>query len=113
VGGDRVTGALYAIEIVAGFVIGFALAVWCSMSRNPFRAHLVSACVFAAVAGFLMVEGSLFGSLTNGACAAWCAYHAWRNRPRRKPRPARAAGVVRDLGHRLIVAPTEPAGSPP
>lgn len=35
--------------------------------------------------------------------AAWCAYHAWKRRKPRQRKPSKAAGRVRDLGHRLVV----------
>lgn len=51
-------------------------------------------------------------SISDGLTAAGWAYIAWRLwRDGRKRRPSRVAGVVRNLGHRLTVAPV-PAGSP-
>jgi hypothetical protein len=59
-----------------------------------------------------MVAGDTPAILVNGALAAFFAWELWRNRPRRKRKPSRVTGVVRDLGHRLTVAPV-PAGGPP
>lgn len=38
------------------------------------------------------------------------AWWLWRNRRRKDRKPSKVAGVVRDLGHRLTVAPV-PAGA--
>jgi hypothetical protein len=48
---------------------------------------------------------------TYDACAAGVfAWLAWRNRPRNKRLPEKVAGMVRNLGHRLVVVPAPATG---
>lgn len=51
-----------------------------------------------------LARGNLVISCGDGAIVALWLRWLWKRRPPRKRRPARVAGVVKDLGHRLIVS---------
>jgi len=57
---------------------------------------------FWAVVDLLATDKQLT-FVTEGAFAAWLAYHAWKRRKPRQRKPSKALGMVRDLGHRLVV----------
>jgi hypothetical protein len=42
--------------------------------------------------------------IANASFAGWFAYLAWKRRKPRQRKPSKVAGVVRDLGHRLVVS---------
>lgn len=41
--------------------------------------------------------------IVDGGFAGWFAYLAWKRRKPRHRKPSKVAGMVRDLGHRLVV----------
>ncbi|WP_088319886.1 hypothetical protein [Kineosporia sp. R_H_3] len=90
--------------------------------RNPDAADILVASIYAAFAVGNLVSGvhylltgqTLRAGLSAGMAGwmAYCAWEVWKNRKNRKRRGARVLAKVRDLGHRLVVAPVlAPAGA--
>jgi hypothetical protein len=85
------------------------LAYWLANRRQPLPSRFLAtwACFYAALTIWSLITGH--GPVTrimDGAFAAWCAYWAWKRRKPRQRKPSRVAGIVRDLGHRLVVSAT-------
>lgn len=82
-------------------------AAWAVVDRTkPFP--VADLCLIACIQGSAAVLGMFVGEFPPGiaACggfAAWAAYMAWKRRKPRQRRPSKVAGMVRDLGHRLVV----------
>jgi hypothetical protein len=83
--------------------------LWVALWTLDRVAHLdapvltVMALVDGTLAFALMSSDRIASTATCGGMAVWCAYHAWKRRKPRQRKPSRAAGMVRDLGHRLVV----------
>lgn len=61
-----------------------------------------------SIFGAASVVGAVTGDFPPGVFvaagfSAWCAYKAWKRRKPRQRKPSKVAGMVRDLGHRLVV----------
>lgn len=107
------------ITLIAGVAFQFAsfavsMRAWFPHDREAID---ISIDVSAAVAQVIFTIGILafteqqWLSVFSAGCAgyyAWCAWRTWRRR--RKGKPSRVLGVVRDLGHRLTVVPV-PGGA--
>jgi hypothetical protein len=81
--------------------------IWIVDQRRPYTVRFLAAYAgfYGAFAVVFTIAGGLStNTLTAGAFAAWCTYHAWKRRPPRHGKPSKAAGIIRDLGHRLIVS---------
>jgi len=89
------------------------LAVWATLwltdQRDPWTSKTLA--FWAVWYGTLATFGMIFTNyhltmVANGAFAAWLAYLAWKRRKPRQRKPSKATGLVRDLGHRLVVSAT-------
>ncbi|GAB6901950.1 hypothetical protein JCM9957A_50400 [Kineosporia succinea] len=63
----------------------------------------VVACLVYVISGFSRAD-ELVAAACNFGIAGWYAYLAWKRRPPRKRREAKAPGRVKDLGHKLVVS---------
>lgn len=90
--------ALITLAVWAGF--------WIVDRYSPWPAWMLGfgAGFYAPLAVLCMAYGGVPLSMGSaGGFAAWCAYQAWKRRPPRQRKPSKVAGIVRDLGHRLVV----------
>jgi hypothetical protein len=90
--------SLVVLAIWAAYVIIDRIQPW-SLRLLAFWATWYAT---LAVINMLSADAPLT-TAADGAFAAWCAYLAWKRRKPRQRKPSKVAGMVRDLGHRLVV----------
>lgn len=101
------------LQPAAGVLYGVALAflaLACTDSRHRQRWIFVTSCVLAPAATIAAWAAVAAGQWRPAAIqtilVAINVWLAWKTRPpRRKRRPSRVAARVKDLGHRLVIAP--------
>jgi hypothetical protein len=97
--------------MVITFLIGAPAAVIGAMALAAGHQAVGSVgCLIAAAAyglrGLVRIwEGDMAMAAWDACLTGTFAYIAWRNRPRRNRFAEKALGVVRNLGHRLVVVP--------
>lgn len=90
--------SLVVLAIWAAYVIIDRTAPW------SFWTLAFWAAWYATLAIINMVSNDVpLTTAADGGFAAWCAYLAWKRRKPRQRKPSKALGMVRDLGHRLVV----------
>lgn len=97
------TAALLALTV--GTVIGRVAAGL----RWPAHYDLHAAIGWAAWAAYAAYQRLEVPAVLECGFAAYYLWRWWRRRPPRKRRASRALSAVRDLGHRLTVAPAPAA----
>jgi hypothetical protein len=91
-------GAAIPLGIWAAFVIIDRFNPWTTREAGFW------ACWYAVLGIWAMVDGDRPMTMTaRGGFSAWLAYKAWKRRKPRQRKPSKALGMVRDLGHRLVV----------
>lgn len=93
--------------VVAAIAVVIWLGFWAFDKVDPWSSRVLAG--WATWYGTLAVIGVLGGvwlgiTLVDGGFAAWCAFWAWKRRKPRQRKPSKALGLVRDLGHRLVVS---------
>jgi hypothetical protein len=73
------------------------------IARLPVPILILEVCIFGFTALACLASSLPASMAASGGCAAWCAYHAWKRRKPRHRKSSKVGGLVRDIGHRLVV----------
>jgi hypothetical protein len=95
------------LAAVAGIPLG-----WCTLChfitrqrRQAFIWALAGIPLHLSIGAVDLALGRVWSAAFYAGLAGLHSYIAWRNRPRRNRFAEKALGVVRNLGHRLVVVP--------
>lgn len=97
----------HSADLLSAAIVAFIWGLfWVGERLSPASARTLGfwAAWYAILAVWNTIDGDVpVTRIMDAGFAGWCAYHAWKRRKPRHRKPSKAAGRVRDLGHRLVV----------
>lgn len=91
----------------ASFLLGTNLILVKAYTTGALHERVVavwSLCLCLVLTVAQLAKGNLTIACADGAVVALWLHWLWKHRPPRNRRPSRVAGIVKNLGHRLVVS---------